>query len=87
MAESSLYLYDAKTAEEVGTVEQSGLDVFFPAHVGGWTDVLDCREEPYTDQTIAENCAYARRVHKNYILVHESQIAQETPPLEELEEG
>ena len=82
MADPSLYLYDAATAEEVGTAEKSGLDIYFPAHIAGWTDVLDCREEPYTEQSIAKNCAYALRVHKKYILVHQSQIAQETPPTE-----
>lgn len=82
MSNESLYLYDAKTAEQAGAVEKSGLDVYFPPDVAGWTDVLDCREEPYTEQSIAENCAYAKRVNKKYILVHESQIAQETPPVD-----
>ena len=83
MANQSLYLYDAKTGEQMTTIERSGLDVFFPPEVAGWTDVLDCREEPYTEQSIADNCSYALRVHKKYILVAESQIAQETPQLEE----
>lgn len=83
MADSSLYLYDASTGEQLDTVERSGLDVFFPPQVAGWTDVLDCREAPYTEQSIADNCAYALRVHKKFILVEGSQIAQETPPLEE----
>lgn len=83
MSEQKLYLYDATTAEEAGTAEKAGLDVFFPSHVAGWTDVLDCREKPYTEQSVDENCAYAQRVHKKYILVDESQLARETPPLEE----
>ncbi len=83
MSEQELYLYKAKTAEQSGTAEKAGLDVYFPSDVAGWTDVLDCREEPYTEQSIAENCAYARRVHKKYILVEESQIAQETPPVDD----
>ena len=82
MSDESLYLYDARTADEVTTVERSGLDVFFPASIAGWTDVLDCREEPYTERSIAENCAFAQRVHKKYILVDQSQIAQESPALE-----
>ncbi len=82
MSQESLFLYDARTAEQVAPIEQSGLDVYFPPQVAGWTDVLDCREEPYTERSIAENCTFAQRVHKKYILVHESQIAQETPPLE-----
>ncbi len=83
MAKQSLYLYDAHNAEQLSPIERSGLDVFFPPEIAGWTDVLDCREEPYTEQSIAENCAYALRVHKKYILVGESQIAQETPQLDE----
>ena len=82
MSNTSLFLFDAKSAEESGSAEKSGLDVYFPPHIAGWTDVLDCREEPYTDQSIAENCAYAKRVNKKYILVDESQIAQETPPVD-----
>ncbi len=83
MSDESLYLYDARTAEQVTSVEKSGLDVYFPPQIAGWTDVLDCREEPYTEQSIAENCAYAQRVHKKYILVEKSQIAQESPPLDD----
>ena len=83
MADDVLYLYRSSTGDEAGEAEKSGLDVYFPSGIDGWTDVLDCREEPYTEQSIAENCAYAQRVHKKYILVHESQIAQETPPVDE----
>ncbi len=83
MSDQKLYLYHAETGQEAGEAEKSGLDVFFPSNIAGWTDVLDCREEPYTEQSLAENCAYAQRVHKKYILVNESQIAQETPPLDE----
>ena len=83
MSDQTLYLYKAETAEEVATAEKSGLDVHFPPEIAGWTDVLDCREEPYTEQSIAENCAYAQQVHKKYILVEESQLAQETPPVDE----
>ncbi len=83
MSESKLHLFDAKTAQEKAEVTQAGLDVHFPADVAGWTDVLDCREEPYTEQSIAENCAYAKRVNKKYILVEPQQVAQETPPVDE----
>lgn len=82
MAEHSLYLYDARSAEEVGPIESTGLDVFFPPSVAGWTDTLDCREAPYTERSIGENCAFALHVNKKYILVEESQIAQENPSLE-----
>lgn len=82
MAQHSLHLFDCRTAKEFGQVESTGLDVYFPPEVAGWTDVLDCREAPYTERSIAENCTYALHVHKKYILVEEAQIAQENPPLD-----
>ncbi|RAL20948.1 hypothetical protein DL240_14845 [Lujinxingia litoralis] len=81
MEKQPLYLYEAQNAAQVGPVENTGLDVYFPDHVAGWTDVLDCREEPYTERSIAENCAFALHVHKKFILVGASQIAQESPAL------
>lgn len=82
MANHTLHLFDAHTTEDLGQVESTGLDVYFPPQVGGWADVLDCREKPYTEQSIAENCSFALHVHKKYILVEASQIAQENPSLE-----
>ena len=82
MSDDALYLYDAQTGQQVGTAERTGLDVYFPAGIAGWTDVLDCREEPYTENSIAKNCAFAQRVHKKFILIHQSQLDEETPPLE-----
>jgi hypothetical protein len=78
----SLLLFDAATAEDAGPVSSVGLDVFFPEHVAGWTDVLDCREPPYTEKSIADNCAFARRVHKKFILVEASQVAHEHPSID-----
>lgn len=83
MAEPNLYLYDATTAEQATTADSSGMDVYFPDDIDGWTDVLDCRHPPYTGQSIAENCTFAKRVNKKYILVDDSQIAHETPPVDE----
>ena len=79
MAKHELLLFNASNADEVGPVQSTGLDVYFPDHVGGWSDVLDCREAPYTERSIAENCAFARRVHKKFILVEAAQVAQEKP--------
>lgn len=79
MAKHELLLFDASTTDEAGQAQSTGLDVYFPDHVAGWPDVLDCREAPYTERTISENCAFARRVHKKYILVEASQLAQEKP--------
>lgn len=84
MAQQSLYIYNARTAQQSGTAQSTGLDVFFPPSIAGWTDVLDCREEPYTERSIAENCAFALHVNKKFILVAESQIKQENPSLEEV---
>lgn len=50
-----------------------GLDVYFPDGVDGWTDVLDCRVEPYTEKSIRENSTFAHHVHKKYILVSAAQ--------------
>lgn len=80
MAQEKLYLYETQTCTQHGHAEFVGLDVFFPPTVAGWTDVLDCREEPYTERSLEENCAYALHVRKKYILVSASQVAQQTPP-------
>ena len=75
-----LYLYEAvneKNPDEpaqVAQVEIDGLDVYFPDHVDGWTDVLDCRVEPYTEKTLRENSIFAHHVHKQYILVSADQV-------------
>jgi hypothetical protein len=82
-SKEKLYLYETDTCRQFGTVQAVGLDLYFPPQVGGWTSVLDCREEPYTERSIVENCNYAVQVRKKYILVGESQIAQETPALDE----
>lgn len=81
MAESSkrLYLFDTATVEQIAEVESAGLDVLFPDSIG-WTQVLDCRIPPYTDKSIEENCHIAEHVRKQFILVTDSQIQDETPP-------
>lgn len=74
-----LYLYtaisehDSDTPEKFGEAEVEGLDVYFPDGVDGWTDVLDCRVEPYTEKTLLENSIFAYHVHKKFILVAASQ--------------
>lgn len=50
-------------------VEVEGLDVFFPDHVDGWSDVLDCRIPPYTEQTLDEIRDFASHVRKTFVLV------------------
>ncbi len=81
MAESSgtLYLFDTATVEQIAEVDTSGLDVLFPEGIG-WTEVLDCRIPPYTENSIEENCHLAEHVRKQFILVTEDQIKDETPP-------
>ena len=49
----------------------------FPDFVEGWTDVLDCRHPPYTDQSLDENCEIALHVRKPYILVDPSQLEED----------
>lgn len=80
MAVSSdkLYLYKTETLERADEVASEALDVFFPPYVRGWSDVLDCRTEPYTSRSIEENCKFALGVHKRFILVSSAQLHE--PP-------
>jgi len=73
MSDSSdkLALYSVETGSKSADVTSSGLDVFFPDFVRGWSDVLDCRPEPYNEKTIEENIDFAEHVHKKFILVAE----------------
>ncbi len=54
---------------EFGSATVDNHDVYFPEGVNGWSDVLDCRPEPYKDKTVEENCDFAAHVHKKFILV------------------
>lgn len=80
MVKDQLHLYRASNHQHVGSVATRGLDVIFGPDILGWTDVLDCRMDPYKSRTIAENCDYATHVRKLYILVGAAQVAQETVP-------
>ncbi|QED27285.1 hypothetical protein FRD01_08520 [Microvenator marinus] len=64
---SLLKLYDALQVSHVADVKTSGLDVLFPQGIT-WSEVLDCRITPFSDQTVEENCEFATEVHKFYIL-------------------
>lgn len=75
-----LFVYEVTTASRFGEATADGLDIYFPDGVRGWADVLDCRPEPYKDQSLEENCHLAEHVHKKYILVSEAQLAEQAPP-------
>lgn len=60
---------------EYAPVEIDGLDVYFPEGVFGWSDVLDCRPEPYKNMSLEENGDFAHHVAKKFILVASSQIS------------
>lgn len=79
MPADKLYLYRTDDAERDSEVTGTGGDIVFPHHVRGWSDVLDCRVEPYTEQSLTENCDLAHHVRKRYILVRASQVAQQSP--------
>lgn len=79
MANTTFYLFKAEDASRAGHANGHAGDVDFPTSVGGWTEVLDCRHTPYTEQTIAENCEFALGVRKVYILVNEAQLSKEHP--------
>jgi len=74
-----LFLFRASDHAQYAEVEGDRLDVFFPEDVQGWSDVLDCRVEPYTEQSIEENCHFAEHVHKKFILVTQAQIDADEP--------
>lgn len=76
-----LLLFDTHTTAEVASVDQQGLDVFFPPEIT-WSDVLDCRIPPYDDRSVEENCAYAVGVRKAYILVTAENVSRSTPQLD-----
>lgn len=77
MTATTFYLFKAEDASRAGSAQGHAGDVDFPAEIGGWTSVLDCRHTPYTEQSIAENCEFAVGIHKQYILVNEGQLSTE----------
>ncbi len=79
MASQKMYLYATEDCTRAFEVDGRGGDVNFPAPVRAWTDVLDCRVEPYIEKTLSENCELAHHVRKRYILVGEDQISKENP--------
>lgn len=79
MADETLLLYTTEDCARFTDVQGRGGDVEFPDPVRSWTDVLDCRVEPYTDNSLAENCRLAHHVRKKYILVTQSQVSREDP--------
>jgi hypothetical protein len=79
MADSTLYLYTTDDCQRFDKADLDGKDVVFPPSVNGWTDVLDCRCEPYDEKSLEENCDIAAHVRKKYILVSEDQVSIEAP--------
>lgn len=72
-----LFIYKVQgeaTPTDPVAVDTAGLDVYFPEGVFGWSDVLDCRPEPYKNKSLEENGAFAYHVAKKYILVASSQV-------------
>ena len=79
MADEKLYLYSTEDCQRYGEATVDDQDVVFPDRINGWTDVLDCRVEPYVDQSLEENCDVAVHVRKKYILIGEDQVSKEHP--------
>ncbi len=71
--DQTLFLYETSTSQEYAQAESQGLDVTFPPRIT-WSEVLDCRIEPYTSRSMDENCRFALGVHKAYVLVKSSQV-------------
>lgn len=79
MADTTFYLFKAEDLTQTASVKGHAGDVDFPASVNDWTEVMDCRHTPYTEQSLAENCEVALGVRKKYILVNEAQLSKEHP--------
>ena len=77
MAATTFYLFATENYTQVATATGHGGDISFPATVRGWTEAMDCRHAPYTEQSITENCDVARHVRKKYILVNQDQLPDE----------
>ena len=70
MSSDSLQLISVVEATRTFAVQSNGVDVLaWPDEVNGWTDVLDCRHEPFASRTIEENTRFADGCRKLYILV------------------
>lgn len=76
-ADEKLFVVDVHAPHPSTEVRAEGLDVYFPAFVRGWSDVLDARIAPYTSQKIEDICHFAAHVHKKYILVAASQLKKD----------
>ncbi|MBH25622.1 MAG: hypothetical protein CMH57_14460 [Myxococcales bacterium] len=86
----SLFIIDVDTGEQLGPIQGDKGDVSFPERVRGWSDVLDCRHEPYQEMPLPTLRHYAHHVHKFFLLVDEGYIASyvsasAAPPLEAAE--
>ena len=77
---SPLVLVETRHGTHFAGVEAQGLDVDFPPEVRGWSDVLDCRDEPYTDEStwpMERLCEFAQHVRKRFILVPQARLASD----------
>jgi len=63
-----LELFETTNYGSVARVRATGLDVAFPDGIT-WSEVLDCRIEPFSSKSVEENCMFAHHVHKFYILM------------------
>ena len=80
MSDKKLLIIDSETHEQVDEAHVEGSDVIFPDGINGWTDVVDCRHEPYTEQSIDELCEFAHHVRKHYVLITPEQAEPEPSP-------
>lgn len=71
-------LIDVETCTRAGTASEGDRDVDFPSFVDGWTDILDCRHSPYTDQSLEEICEFADHVRKPFLLVPAGRYGDES---------
>lgn len=66
--------------ERAGFASEGERDVDFPTFIDGWTDILDCRHPPYSDQSLETNCEFAEHVRKPYLLVPAERLEEDEAP-------
>ena len=76
---TDLVLIDVHSGDIFAEVEATNIDVFFPSGIQ-WTDVLDGRITPYTEQAIEDVCHFAEHCRKDYVLAKRSQLNQVEAP-------
>ncbi len=71
------YLVEVETGRNLGPISGTMGDLEFPPQVGGWTDVLDCRHDPYSGMELEELRHFAEHVRKYFVLVDGEKLSSD----------